>query len=57
MYGGDYWENQAKNRMGTGSLGEHATKNQNWDREHKLILKELQNLQLRTRNENWRYKQ
>lgn len=55
MIGGKYWDQQMQGRCGTGSLGEHAFTT-NWDKEAAAIQKELQNLQLRDRKENWRYK-
>ena len=54
MMGGKYWNQQMQYRCGTGSLGEHSTLN--WDKETIAIQKELQNLQLRNRKQNWRYK-
>lgn len=54
MQNGRYWEQQRHNKFGTGSLGSHRLKN--YDEELDKIEKELQNLGLRNKNENWRYK-
>ena len=51
---GLYWDQQRHNKFGTGALGEKRIKN--FDAEIKAIQKELMNLGLRTRKENWLYK-
>ncbi len=54
QYGGRYYDQQNKDKIGTGSLGSHMLSDPK--KEQDQILKELQNLNLRTRKENWRYK-
>ena len=54
QFGGLYFEQQCHNKIGSGSLGSHKLDDP--EKEYKQIYKELQNLGLRNKNKNWRYK-
>lgn len=53
QYGGKYYEQQKNRKCGTGSLGSHALSD--FKKEWEQIQKEMRNLNLRNRKQNWRY--